>query len=353
MHIEQSGFRQYHSCQTALTKLIDTWLKEMDDGNITGVSYLDFRKAFDLVNHNILIDKLRCYNFDIPAVKWISSYLDGRLQSVHLGNSQSSRKTITCGVPQGSVLGPLLFLIYINDLPLHVKHSKLSLFADDATLHKSAASLESIKGPIVSDIDNVNNWCRENGMIINEHKSKCMVIGTSQRIARLQSRTLSVDVNGHTLDDAEVEKLLGVHIDPHLNFNKHVDYVCRSITTKISLLKRIKRFLPLSYKKLYYNAYILPCIDYCLTIWGNTAKSNLERIHKLQKYAAPIIMDAPPDSPSLPLFRELGWLNVFERVEFNKAILCYKIVNGMCPDYLSEMFSFQSVPSYRLRSSSQ
>ena len=156
-----------------------------------------------------------------------------------------------------------------------MKHSQLSLFADDATLCNSAASLESIKRPIASDIDNVNNWCRENGMIIKENKSKCMVIGTTQRIARLPSRTLSIDVNGTALDDVDVEKLLGVHIDPHLNSYKHVDYVCRSIMSKLVSLKRIKRFLPLNYRKLCvlkYNAYILPCIDYYLSIWGNTAK---------------------------------------------------------------------------------
>ena len=146
-------------------------------------------------------------------------------------------------------------------------------------------------------------------------------------------------------------KLLGVHIDPHLNFNKHVDYVCRLITSKIALLKRIKRFLSLNYRKPCYNAYILPCINYCLTIWGNTAKTNLERIHKLQKCAARVILDASPNCPSLPLFHELRWLTVFERVEFNKAVLCYKIIHGMCPEYLSETFTFQTCSSYGLRSS--
>ena len=213
--------------------------------------------------------------------------------------------------------------------------------------------MESINLHISSDVDSVNSWCRENAMIINEAKSKCMMIGTSQRLSKLQSRTLNVNLNDQTLDNVDNEKLLGVHLDSHLQFNKHVDVVCRSITSKIALLKRIKRYLPLSYRTLYYNAYVLPSIDYCLTIWGNTSKTNLERIHKLQKCAARVILDAPPDSPSLPLFNELGWLNVFERVELNKGVLLYKIVNGMCPDYLPEMFTFQTSESYGLRSSTQ
>ena len=156
--------------------------------------------------------------------------------------------------------------------------------------------MESINLHISSDVDNVNSWCRENAMIINEAKSKCMMIGTSQRLSKLQSRTLNVNVNDQTLDNVDNEKLLGVCLDSHLQFNKHVNVVCRSITSKIALLKRIKRYLPLSYRTLYYNGYVFPCIDYCLTIWGNTSKTNLERIHKLQKCAARNILDAPPDS---------------------------------------------------------
>ena len=134
------------------------------------------------------------------------------------------------------LLGPLLFLIYINDLPLHVKHSSLSLFADDATLHKSARNVNDVKQPLCSDVDNVNNWCQENRMIINENKSKCMLIGTTQRLTKLKSHTLSINVNGNDLENVDNEKLLGVHLDPHLSFNKHVDRYVDQIHQSLHVL---------------------------------------------------------------------------------------------------------------------
>ena len=131
IHVNQSGFRSKHSCVTALTKLVDEILKDMDKGNYTGVLFLDFTKAFDMVNHAILLSKLKAYKFDNLVLKWLSSYLSERSQKVVMSNWESSAQNIRYGIPQGSILGPLLFLLYINDLPLYLEYSMSDLYADD------------------------------------------------------------------------------------------------------------------------------------------------------------------------------------------------------------------------------
>ena len=152
---EQSGFREHHSCMTALTKMTETWLSEMDSGNLTGTVLLDFSKAFDLVNHSILLHKLKVYKFSEQTLTLLRSYLLGRTQEVHIGKFNSEKRNILAGVPQGSVQGPLLFILFINDLPLHIEHSNIDIFADDATLHNSSKYIRNINNDLQVDVDNV------------------------------------------------------------------------------------------------------------------------------------------------------------------------------------------------------
>ena len=183
--------------------------------------------------------------------------------------------------------------------------------------------------------------------------TNCMLLGTNQRLANLSKTTLDLKVNDIALDNVKNQKLLGVEIDSHLDYNVHLDKLCKNISSKLALLKRINRYLNLDYRKLFYNGYVLPLINYCIVVWSNTSKTNLLRIHKLQKYAARIILDAAPDAPSKPLFDELNWLNIFEKINYQKSILSYKIKHEPSPSYLHQLFPTTYSTSRVLRSNTQ
>ena len=322
----------------------------MDQGNLVGITFIDFSKAFDLVNHEILISKLQSYHFDQRAIKWFHSYLTSRSQCVKIRTYSSDFLPVTAGVPQGSILGPLLFLLYINDLPLHVNRTDIDMFADDATLHTYHKNIEGIENALNFDLCEIENWCSKNQMVLNTNKTKCMLMGTQQRKSRIDSPELNLYASNKLIENVESEKLLGVHIDGSLRYNHHIDSVCKSLTYKLYTLRKIKKFLPLHTRKLFYNAYILPSLNYCLTIWGNAPGAGIDRVFKLQKRAARIILDVAYDAPSLPLFEKLGWLTIYELIDFHKYILLYKTLHGMAPTYLRDSFEFISSSSYALRS---
>ena len=178
LHEGQSGFRQKHSCQSALIKLIDSWLKCIDSGDLVGALFLDFRKAFDLVDHSILIRKLSLYKFSQPAIRWFSSYLKHRQQAIESDKGLSEFTDVPTGVPQGSILGPTLFLLYINDLPRHFDRCLCDLYADDATVHTNDETADNIEEDINHDFNKAVNWSKPNKMQVHFGKTTCMLLGT-------------------------------------------------------------------------------------------------------------------------------------------------------------------------------
>ena len=171
LHKTQSGFRAQHSCETALVNLIDLWLNTIDNSKMVGVVLVDFKKAFDLVDHQILTNKLEIYGIKDEALMWFNTYLTNRKQQVAINNSKSDFQHISCGVPQGSILGPLLFLFFINDLPLYTSHVFTDLYADDTTLYDVENNLQSA-------LNNLHFWkwydskFHKNKSHASDHKSK-------------------------------------------------------------------------------------------------------------------------------------------------------------------------------------
>ena len=183
----QSGFRANHSTETSLLHVTNSWLANMDAGLINGVLFLDIKKAFDTVNHNILLSKLGCYGIRGLALSWFQSYLSNRKQICKVNNSLSTFQNITCGIPQGSNLGPLLFTIYINDLPKSLEITEPAMFADDASLTATGESSFEIEYKLGVEIQNVKTWLDANKLTLNKEKTEYMLIGSGKRLKQIRN----------------------------------------------------------------------------------------------------------------------------------------------------------------------
>ena len=261
----QSGFRNNHNWESELTAIIDDWISAINNNAIVGTILLDLSKAFDLVDHNILLYKLNCYQFNDECLLWFKSYLDQRQQQVAVTGKLSTSKHISSRVPQSSVLGPLLFIIYINALALEVNKSLLDLFADDTTMTAIGTSVAEIEENLNHDIEIIVTWCK-NKMSINISKTKAIFLSSLPRQALIKENPHSIKIEVELIELSDTEKLLGVIVDNHMNWAAQVGAILKKCKSLLYLFGRIRQFLNLFTRKLYVNAYTLPHLDTCCTI---------------------------------------------------------------------------------------
>ena len=221
----QSGFRPKHSCQTAIMKMCDAWLAALNRGETAGVVFLDFSKAFDVVNHAILLKKLSLYLPNSKTISFFQSYLSGRSQFVYLNCKKSKPGTICSGVPQGSILGPLLFCIFINDLPFTNNNDSTTndMFADDSSIYTSDIQLSVIENKLQLSLNHVFSWCKNNQMILNPKKSKCMIVATRQR--NLRNSKLNLFISDTKIEQVSQHKVLGITVDSELKWLPHIENI--------------------------------------------------------------------------------------------------------------------------------
>ena len=256
-------------------------------------------------------------------VSWFKSYLSNRKQSTCYDNCLSKSADIDIGVPQGSILGPLLFSIYVNDLPKALKFMDITLYADDTVLYYSSKHLSSLRQSINADLENVSNWLELNHLTLNIGKSKSMIIGSSQKLK-------NVDTTLHpTLEPVESFKYLGVMISKSLCWDDHLHYIYTKVVKKLSLFRRIKVFLPLQARKLFYYTMILPLFDYCDLVWGDRGNSTLmQNLQVLQNKAAKEILDRPYYSSSTEALDMLHWVKLEYRRKIHRCTFLHKCLNN-------------------------
>ena len=252
-------------------------------------------------------------------------------------------------MPRGSILGPLLFILYINDISLHLENSSIDLYADDSTLYAYGDSNREIENKLQTNISSIVNWCSTNNMALHPSKTKCMLLGSRNKLKHMQE--LSIHINETKIENVSIQKLLGVYIDHNLTWDVQINKVCNKLNSKLSLLKRLSHFLNEDMKKLFYNSYIMSTFDYCCPVWAKSKQTHIRKITTLQKRAGKIILQKPMRTPSIEIFERLKWLTFENRINYHTGILVFKTLNNQCPEYMKDIISFSNNEVYNLRSS--
>ena len=258
----QHGFRQGHSTVTALLEITDRLYHNIDIGELNGVIFLDLRKAFDTIDHQIMLKKLRCYGIAGTAHNWFSSYLSNRSQYCQVDGNLSQPSSVLGGIPQGSILGPLLFLLYTNDLPNCLSDTKCNIFADDTQLDRSSSDVNIVTNALNNDLKNVSDWLSTNKLSLNTEKTEYMIIGSHQRLRSIETEP-AIYLGANKIKRVKSTKSLGLMLDETLSWNEQINALSNKVNKSLNVIKRLREFVDLETLLIAYKTLVQPYFEYC------------------------------------------------------------------------------------------
>lgn len=337
---KQSGFRANHSCVSALLDVSENIRRELDDGKYNFLVLLDHSKAFDTVDHGMLSLKLRhFFNFSRTSSQLLTSYLSNRLQFVYSNNSQSSALTVSRGVPQGSILGPLLFAIYINDLPKQLHHCNIHMYADDVQLYLSsplqdvAANIRRLNG----ELDRVHRWATANGLCLNPRKSKCLMICKK---SMHPNTGLDILLNGVKIDIVDSAKNLGLVFNNRLTWTNHINTLVGQTYAKLRSLWSTQYFIPLSVRQLIAKSYLLPGLTYGCELFANCDSTSKRKLNVIYNNIVRYVYGLGRYAHLSQYCSRLYGVTFDSLLNIRVLLLLHKIIYSETPRYLSDTLQF-------------
>ena len=345
LYKHQYGFRPKHSTIHPIIHLLDQIATNNDKNtkDFTLTVFLDLSKAFDTISHDILIKKMENIGIRGIANKWFKSYLSNRTQYMDIFNIKSPNENISCGVPQGSILGPILFLIYVNDV---CKASTLNIlsFADDTTISYSSSDVSKLYNDTNKALEELNQWFCANKLCLNITKTKYIVFRPSTRYPDITNRQIYIDGKSVSrIGNNENEKsfkFLGIHLDETLSFKQHISKVCTKISRSNYIINKVKNILPRYSLLTLYSSIVQSHLNYGLHIWGSSV--SIGKLIRLQKKSIRIITNSPYKSHTEPLFKRTGILKLTDQYKLNVLTFMYQHKNSKLPDSFNKLPYFIS-----------
>uniref|UniRef100_A0A672Z783 Reverse transcriptase domain-containing protein n=3 Tax=Sphaeramia orbicularis TaxID=375764 RepID=A0A672Z783_9TELE len=339
----QYGFRKNRSTSLAVMEFAENIATAVDQKQHTVGVFIDLRKAFDTIDHSILLRKCEMYGIRGVTQNWLKSYLQNRSQYVSIGNTNSQLRNVTCGVPQGSVLGPKLFILYLNDIFMASSKLKFTIFADDTNLLYSGVNMKQILEIVEKELSKLKKWFDVNKLSLNEDKTKFMVFGGARG-----SDDIKLKINEIEIERVYETKFLGVIIDHKLCWKPQIEYIKRKMSKAVAILYKTRDLLSKKCLHMLYCSLVMPYMSYCVEIWGNVYKTNLDPIIKLQKKAIRVINKAGYLQSSNPLFVESGLLKFLDIVYLKTMEFMFHVKSKNLPFCIQKIFKLRK-GHYNLR----
>lgn len=337
LYPSQYGFRKDHSTVHAITELINDILNGFENKQWTLGVFLDLSKAFDTIDHDILLQKLSHYGIRGVALEWVKSYLSERKQYVEFMGVSSNQQSMICGVPQGSVLGPLLFIIYTNDLSSVTEHSKSILYADDSNIFKTGNNLRLLFRDVNKDLDNVAEWFKANKLSLNVAKTHYMLF--QHRNNKPDDHDYKLTLCGNDIQETDSVKFLGLFLDPNLEWTAHIRQLETKLSRSLYMINSVKEQLDKDHLKILYYSTVYSHLNYGILHWSATFDQNKKKLDVMQNKCIRTVTKSKYNETINPLLLTLKTLKIEEIADFEMLKFVYDFVDQKLPSPLLNIYN--------------